>query len=122
MVARNPVINKATKSQASDIPDNGMLINITTSGHPGPTAMPILYNASPIAYASNIEVPVYLMIGIKDLRVPPSQGYSLYNELKGLGRTNVRMNVYDDCHPLFKVLVHSNVMVNAALFYDKLCK
>ena len=122
LVARNPVTNKATKSQASDIPDNGMLFNMAYSGDPGPASMPILYNVSPIAYASNINVPVYFMIGSKDRRVPPSQGYFLYHDLKGLGRKNVRMNLYDDCHPLFKVLAHSNVMVHAALFFDEFCK
>ena len=119
IVARNPVIDKATKSQMSDIPDNGMLINIDSSGNPGPNNMQVLYNASPISIAASIEIPLFLMIGKNDKRVPPSQGYLMYHEMKSLGRKNVKMNVYDDCHPLSKVSTHSNVMINAALFFAK---
>jgi hypothetical protein len=28
------------------------------------------------------------------------------------------MNVYDDCHPLSKPAVHSDVFINAALFFE----
>ena len=103
----------------SDIPDNGMLINIDSSGNPGPNTMPVLYNASPISIAASIEIPLFLMIGKNDKRVPPSQGYLMYHELKSLERKNVKMNVYDDCHPLAKVSTHANVMINAALFFAK---
>ena len=101
----------------SDIPDNGMLIDIDSSGNPGPMAMVELYNASPISIAPFLEIPVFLMIGKNDKRVPPNQGYLLYHELKKLGRKNVKMNVYDDCHPLSKVSTHANVMINAELFF-----
>ena len=117
LVARNPVVDKSTKSQMSDIPDNGMLIDIDSSGQPGPKAMLVLYNASPISIAPFLEIPVFLMIGKNDKRVPPNQGYLLYHELKKLGRKNVKMNVYDDCHPLSKVSTHANVMINAELFF-----
>ena len=112
-------MNKATKSQASDIPDNGMLISVNSSGDAGAAAMPLLYNASPIYHVSRIQTPVYLMIGANDRRVPPSQGYLLYHELMALGKENVKLNVYDDCHPLSKVVTHTNVMINTALFYDE---
>ena len=117
LVARNPVVDKSTKSQMSDIPDNGMMIDIDSSGQPGPKAMVVLYNASPISIAPFLEIPVFLMIGKNDKRVPPNQGYLLYHELKKLGRKNVKMNVYDDCHPLSKVSTHANVMINAELFF-----
>ena len=119
LVARNPVVDKSTKSQMSDIPDNGMLIDINSSGNPGAKAMQLLFNASPVSNASSIETPVFLMIGKNDKRVPPSQGYLLFHELKGMGRKHVRMNVYDDCHPLIKVSTHANVMINTALFFNE---
>ena len=86
-------MDKATKSQASDIPDNGMFINVNSSGNPGPANMPLLYNASPISHVSKIQTPIYLMIGANDRRVPPSQGYFLYHELIALGKENIRMNM-----------------------------
>ena len=119
LVARNPVVDKATKSQSSDIPDNGMLININSSGNPGPSAMSLLYNASPLSIASFLKIPIFLMIGASDRRVPPNQGFLLYHELKGMGEKHVKMNVYDDCLPLSKVSVHANVMINTALFFTE---
>ena len=121
VIARNPVVNKATKSQSSDIPDTGMLTENTPSGNLDPNAMDILYQCSPIAYAANVKAPIYLMLGKQDLRVPPSQGYSYYHLLKQIGNTNVQMNVYDDCHPLSKVTVQSDIMVNAAVFFEHSC-
>jgi acylaminoacyl-peptidase len=61
-----------------------------------------MYEMSPIAHVHKVKAPIYLMIGTKDLRVPPSQGYEYYHNLKALGK-EVEMNVYDDCHPLSKV-------------------
>ena len=122
VVARNPVTNKATKSQASDIPDNGMLVDVNTSGIPLPKSMSTLFNASPITRVSEIETPIYLMVGKQDKRVPPSQAISFYHEMKGLGKGDlIKMNVYDDCHPLPKPSVHMNVMINTALFYNNIC-
>lgn len=45
--------------------------------------------SSPIEHAHKIIAPTYLMIGAKDLRVPPSQGIELYHRLKANG-TNVK--------------------------------
>ena len=68
-----------------------------------------------------MKAAIYLMIGKNDLRVPPSQGYEYYHALKAINtNADVRMNIYDDCHPLSKEAVHSNVMINTALFYDEI--
>ena len=40
-------------------------------------------------------------------------GSLTYKEVKS------KMNVYNDCHPLGKVFVHCNVMINTAIFYDQ---
>ncbi len=62
-----------------------------------------------------------LLIGSKDLRVPPSNGYEYYHTLKALGK-EVEMNVYEDNHSLSKVPVNVNVMINTALFFHKAMK
>ena len=64
--------------------------------------------------------------------MPPSQGLEYYHALKvstvssrqqtfspqAKGKT-VRMNMYDDNHPLGKVEYDVNVMINAALFFKE---
>ena len=84
----------------------------------GPDVMKRLYNCSPIAHVEKVKAAVYLMVGKNDLRVPPSQPYEYYRNLKALGK-RVEMNVYDDNHPLRKVPVDTNVLINSALFFDK---
>jgi dipeptidyl aminopeptidase/acylaminoacyl peptidase len=80
-----------------------------------------MYEKSPIFHAGKIIAPLFLMIGKNDLRVPPSQGRELFNHLTAHGK-EVYMNVYDDCHPLAKPTVHSDVLVNAALFFETILK
>ena len=95
-----------------------MLIDVNASGLPLPTSISTLCNASPIARVSEIKTPIYLMVGKQDKRVPPSQAISFYLEMKGLGKGDlIKMNVYDDCHPLPKPSVHMNVMINTALLF-----
>ena len=76
-----------------------------------------MYEKSPMFHADKINAPLFLMIGKNDLRVPPSQGRELFNHLTALGK-EVYMNSYEDCHPLSKPNVHSDVLVNAALFFE----
>jgi acylaminoacyl-peptidase len=40
---------------------------------------------SPVAHVDKIKCPIQFQIGDKDLRVPPSQGYSMYYALKARG-------------------------------------
>ena len=122
VVARNAVTNIATMSRVTDIPDwcdneTGLAYKFR-GDKSGPDALSKMYLASPVAHAANVKAPVYLMIGKKDLRVPPSQGYEYYQLLNGLGK-DVKVNVYEDCHPLSKEAIHSNLMINAAQFYEK---
>ena len=50
--------------------------------------------------------------------MPPSQGLEYYHALKAKGKT-VKMNMYDDNHPLGKVENNANAMINAALFFKE---
>ena len=120
VVALNPVTNIASMSGISDIPD--WTWNESGLSYPGVSATPdtltSMFNMSPISHVENVIAPVLLMIGKHDLRVPPSQGYEFYNALKARGK-EVSMNTYNDNHPLAKVENDVNVMVNAALFFNK---
>ena len=81
-----------------------------------------MYEKSPISHADKVkDTPVLLLIGKADLRVPPSQGFEYYYQLKALNK-EVEMNVYDDNHPLAKVPNDVNVFMNSALFMNKVIK
>lgn len=41
--------------------------------------------ASPLVHAHKVKIPTLLLIGSKDLRVPPSQGVEFYHRLKANG-------------------------------------
>ena len=78
-----------------------------------------MYERSPIAHVAKVSAPVLLSIGRADLRVPPSQGLEYYHALRALGK-RAEMHVYDDNHPLAKVPVNANVMINTAMFFYKI--
>ena len=124
VVARNPVVNITSMTQVTDIPDwscneAGFPFEFSKDAFQDSNVMSKMYASSPVAHAAKVKAHIYLMIGKNDLRVPPSQGYEYYHTLKAINNADVRMNIYDDCHPLSKEAVHSNVMVNAALFYNE---
>ncbi len=76
---------------------------------------------SPITYADQVKAPVFLMLGNGDLRVPHSQGLEYFRALKAMGK-DVRVNIYDDCHPLSKTPINVDVAINAALFFHNILK
>jgi len=120
VVARNPVTNIASMAGISDIPDwtwNESGVNYDWK-EPSSETYDVMYNMSPIKHIDHVKAPIYLMIGKNDLRVPPSQGIEYYHALKARGKS-VKMNMYDDNHPLGKVENDVNVMINAALFFKE---
>ena len=122
VVARNPVTHTPSMVDTSDIPDWLFNENVGSSYDPSAYAQPDtqakMFRSSPAAHVQNVKAPIYFMIGSQDLRVPPHQGIQMYRALKAAGK-NVRLNVFEDCHPLSKVPVHTNVMVNLATFFHE---
>merc|ERR1719278_1119343 len=120
VVARNPVTNIASMAGITDIPDwtdNEAGLSYDWA-NPTSQTYDTMFSMSPISHIDHVKAPVFLMIGKNDLRVPPSQGLEYYHALKAKGKT-VKMNMYDDNHPLGKVENDVNVMINAALFFKE---
>ena len=121
VVARNPVTHTPSMVDTSDIPDwvfNETGSSYDPSAYAQPDTQANMFRSSPAAHVQNVKAPIYFMIGSQDLRVPPHQGIQMYRVLKAAGK-NVRLNVFEDCHPLSKVPVHTNVMVNLATFFHE---
>lgn len=88
VVARNPVIDVASMSIISDIPDWCYVeagYEYTQVGQPSQEALIAMRRASPIEHAHKVKAPTMLQIGCKDLRVPPHQGVEYYHRLKANG-------------------------------------
>jgi len=121
VVTRNPVVHTPSMATTSDIPDwvfNETGANYAPEAYPQPDLLSRMFKSSPSAHIQNIKTPIYFMVGSEDLRVPDHQGISMYRALKAAGK-DVRLNVYQDCHSLAKVPVHTNVMVNLAIFFSQ---
>ena len=123
-VMRNPVIDISAMVGVSDIPDWCYFeagIDYSTSRPPVPTAGAItaMLAASPIRYLDQVTCPALLMIGAKDLRVPPSQGIRYYRYLKSRG-VKCDLKLYkEDCHPLAGVPCAADVLIHTHLWFKK---
>lgn len=121
VVARNPVIDIASMSIISDIPDWCYVEAGRAYGQKGEPQDDILVKmrkVSPIMHAHKVKAPTLLQIGSKDLRVPPHQGNEYYTRLKANG-VKVRMNLYDDNHPLGSVPNEMDNILNTLLWVDE---
>ncbi|KAJ8934689.1 hypothetical protein NQ318_015158 [Aromia moschata] len=121
VVARNPVIDVASMSIISDIPDWCYVEagkEYTQRGEIDNDILLYLRKASPIVHAHKVKAPTLLQIGSKDLRVPPHQGTEYYLRLKANGVVT-RMNLYDDNHPLGTVVNETDNIINTLLWIEK---
>lgn len=85
VLSRNPVTDIAAMSVTSDIPDWCAVeagSNYTQKGPVDDELFMRMRKKSPIQYVHQVKAPTFLMIGSKDLRVPPSQGIEFYHRLK----------------------------------------
>lgn len=88
VVARNPVIDVASMSIISDIPDWCYVEageEYTQKGKIDNEIFATMRNVSPIVHAHKVKAPTLLQIGSKDLRVPPHQGTEYHLRLKANG-------------------------------------
>ena len=117
-VCRNPVINLANMFGVTDIPDWTFVEGVTSgdaaySAGVVPTASQYndLISRSPISHAHKVVCPTLILLGMKDLRVPPSQGMQLYKTLKARGVKTEVKTFPDDCHSLSKVETEAECFV-----------
>lgn len=89
VVARNPVIDIASMSIISDIPDwcfvEAGYPDYSQVGKPDEEALLSMRKVSPIEHAHKVKAPTLLQLGSKDLRVPSHQGMEYLTRLKANG-------------------------------------
>lgn len=123
---RNPCINIASMVTATDIPDWCYVETLGTgtydfSRFSGPSRQELeqMWESSPIAYLANVKAPTLVALGMKDRRVPPSQGLEYYHALRAKGVTT-KLLVYEDCdHAIDLVASETDHWINIKQFFDK---
>jgi len=98
---RNPVTNVGLMTGVSDIPDWCAVEGGVPASWPAPpSALEALWAKSPVSRIDAISAPVLLAIGLKDRRVPPSQGIDFYHALRARGKPCRMLTYPDDDHAL----------------------
>jgi len=118
----NPVLNMSFMLAMSDIPDwmyacclNRDLTFAGTTSEDN-TAF---YNKSPISVVQNVRTPSLLLIGDKDLRVPPQSSYFYYHALQELGVDTKLFNYPESGHALALTEHTVDATMQIALWLDK---
>ncbi|XP_076468947.1 LOW QUALITY PROTEIN: acylamino-acid-releasing enzyme-like [Babylonia areolata] len=119
---RNPVTNLTAMAAPTDIPDwvfTEAGLKFEYSSLAKDDYLATLWNASPVSHVDSVKTPVMLHIGLKDLRVPPSQGLEYYKMLKARN-VPVQCHTYPDSnHSLAEVEVEADSLVHSILWFVK---
>lgn len=125
-IAYNPVIDLASMSAISDIPDWTVaeaLGGVNQVPYEDLYACSVevvsrMHSVSPIAHVKKVKTPTLLLLGKDDLRVPYSQGL-LYHRLLEAQKVETRCLVYEDVHDLAKINVNLDCFLNVGDFLRK---
>ena len=124
-VLRNPVVNIPSMVTATDIPDWCYVEGCDGTYHwdkyRPPTAKDLqsMYEKSPIRHVDQVKVPTLVALGMKDLRVPPSQGLEWFYSVKSLG-VPTQLQVYeDDVHAIDHPASEADHFVHIKKWFDQ---
>lgn len=122
-VIRNPVVNLLSMIATTDIPD-WCRVEAFDDRSPAGDYAPLtddqlhtLRDLSPITYVHGVRAPTLLGLGLKDRRVPPSQGLQFYHALPS--DTPKRLLCYpDDDHAIDNPKSAADFWLNALAWLD----
>ena len=78
-----------------------------------------MWDKSPIAHMDKAVAPTLMALGMKDRRVPPSQGIEYYHALRAKG-VPTKLLIYEDCdHAIDLVMSESDFWINTKQWFDK---
>jgi len=77
-----------------------------------------MWDRSPIAHLDRVTAPTLIALGMKDRRVPPSQGIEYYHALRARG-VPAKLLVYEDCdHAIDLVASEADYWINTKRWFD----
>ena len=126
-VIGSPVINFISCYYTCDIPDwtldeSGIEINWYAEKKMDKNLFDKMWDMSPIKYVEGINVPVLIIHGSEDRRVPIGQSIELYTALKRMGK-KVKFYQYDYNGHSFNQISHSDDMLAVSLdFFENFNK
>ncbi|NWJ04637.1 APEH enzyme, partial [Crypturellus undulatus] len=118
-VVRNPVVNIASMVTTTDIPDWCLTVTglpYAPDALPDPAQWAEMLHKSPIRYVDRVRVPVLLLLGEDDQRVPPKQGLEYYRALKARGVPTRLLWYPSNGHALAGVEAEADGFMNIALW------
>jgi acylaminoacyl-peptidase len=125
-VMRNPVTNIVSMTTATDIPDwcwvEAVGIGSYDFSRCGPadaSAMEKMWEASPARLISQVKAPTLLGLGLKDRRVPASQGFEWFHILRSANVPSKLLAYKEDTHAIDRPASEADFWVNAADWLEK---
>jgi acylaminoacyl-peptidase len=123
---RNPCINIASMVTATDIPDWCYVETLGIGKYewdnfraPSKEENDKMWDNSPIAHLENVKAPTLVALGMKDRRVPPSQGLEYFHSLRAKSLPT-KLLVYEDCdHAIDRVVSEADFWINTKQWFDK---
>eukprot|EP00986_Skeletonema_menzelii_P013582 scaffold8048_cov134-Skeletonema_menzelii.AAC.2 len=123
---RNPCINIASMVTATDIPDWCYVETLGLGKYewdnfraPSKEENDKMWDNSPIAHLQNVKAPTLVALGMKDRRVPPSQGLEYFHSLRAKNLPT-KLLVYEDCdHAIDRVVSEADFWINTKQWFDK---
>lgn len=117
---RNPVVNLPSMTTATDIPDWTFVEALGTYDWqdyrpPTPDELQVMWQKSPVRYVHNVTAPTLVALGLKDLRVPPSQGLEWYHTLRARRVPTKLLTYEEDDHAIAGVEAEADHWVNVRL-------
>ncbi|KAL7645740.1 UNVERIFIED_CONTAM: hypothetical protein RMT77_002617 [Armadillidium vulgare] len=119
--ARNPVVDIASMTTVTDIPD----WNFVESGNTYKKGKNIsteylkqAFEKSPMKLVDNIKTPTLILLGTEDRRVPMSPGLFYYRLLKAR-KIPTKLYLYDDSHALSKPDVEADAFLQTIQWYHE---
>jgi len=118
-VMRNPVTSLAAMATITDIADWCFVEAGVEMTDLSPYALSTdvvekMNSVSPIQFAPTVRCPTLVLLGDKDLRVPPEQGRLWHDALRSAGHVKTKLLRYpDDGHPLASVACAADNFMNA---------
>ncbi len=123
---RNPVTNIPGMVTVTDIPDWCFIEALGLNSYdfesfriPKPSELIKMHECSPVSYIDKVKTPTLLCLGMKDRRVPPSQGLEYYHLLKTRGVDVEMVNFPEDVHAIDKPHTEAQQHLSIANFIKK---
>ncbi|KAL3932382.1 MAG: hypothetical protein SGBAC_010873 [Bacillariaceae sp.] len=123
-VMRNPVTNIASMVTATDIPDwchaeTLGKYDFTKFRGPDSDELQTMYATSPIVHVSKVKTPTLMALGMKDLRVPPSQGMEMFHALQSAGVDTQLLVYLEDNHALNRVATEADHWIHIRQWFNQ---